>query len=63
VRLQRAFSDNDQAVEEQERFILARQQEKKRINERFDEELAKLRVLWAQQQAAQEALSPTSAKP
>jgi len=63
VRLQRAFSDNDQAVEEQERFILARQQEKKRINERFDEELAELRVLWAQQQAAQEALSPTSAKP
>lgn len=63
VRLQRAFADNEQTMEEQERFILAKQEEKKRINERFDEELAKLRVLWAQQRAAQEALSPASAKP
>jgi len=63
VRLQRAFADNDEAVDEQERFILTKQQEKRRINERFDAELAKLRVLWAQQRAAQETLSPASKKP
>lgn len=63
VRLQRAFSDNDQAVSEQERFIVSRQEEKQRINQRFDVELGKLRVLWAQQRAAQEALSPAPTKP
>lgn len=63
VRLQRAFADNDQAVDEQERFILAKQEEKRRINERFDAELAKLRVLWAQQRAAQDALTPPPSKP
>ena len=58
VKLQRQFADNDQAIEEQERFIAAQRQEKQRINERFDAELAKLRVLWAQQRAAQETLRP-----
>jgi hypothetical protein len=63
VRLQHAFADNDEAIGEQERFILAKQQEKRRVNAHFDAELAKLRVLWAQQRAAQEALSPAPIKP
>ena len=64
VKLQRQFADNDQAIEEQERFIAAQRQEKQRINERFDAELAKLRVLWAQQRAAQETLqAPVNTKP
>lgn len=63
VRLQRAFAENEQATDEQERFILGKQEEKRRVNERFDAELAKLRVLWAQQRAAQEALTPAAEKP
>ncbi|QXL85901.1 DUF4124 domain-containing protein [Comamonas sp. NLF-1-9] len=63
VKLQRQFADNEQASVEQQRFIASKQEEKKRINERFDEELAKLRQLWAQQRAAQEALSPKAGKP
>ena len=64
VKLQRQFADNDQAIEEQERFIAAQRQEKQRINERFDAELVKLRVLWAQQRAAQETLqTPVVTKP
>lgn len=63
VKLQRQFADNEQAGAEQRRFIVSKQEEKKRINERFDEELAKLRLLWAQQRAAQKALSPKAEKP
>ena len=39
--------DNDQAVQEQQRFIATQEQEKRRINQRFDAELARLRQLWA----------------
>ena len=32
----------------QKRFLAEQDQEKRRINERFDDELAKLRQLWSQ---------------
>lgn len=62
TRLQRAYADNDQAMDEQQRFIMAREEDRARINKRFDVELAKLRVLWAQQRSAQEALTPPTAE-
>jgi hypothetical protein len=34
-------------VSVQQRFIAEQQQEKNRVNQRFDEELARLRQLWA----------------
>lgn len=44
--LRRKLEDNQQQVLVQKRFLDEQAQEKKRINARFDEELAKLRQLW-----------------
>jgi hypothetical protein len=46
-QLKRQIEENQHHVEAQERFIANQENEKKRINSRFDEELAKLRPLWA----------------
>jgi hypothetical protein len=45
--LQRKLEDNEQQVAVQKRFLADQAQEKQRINGRFDEELTKLRQLWA----------------
>lgn len=45
--LRRKLEDNQQQVLVQKRFLEEQALEKKRINARFDEELAKLRQLWA----------------
>lgn len=45
--LQRRLEDNEQQVQIQKRFLTDQAQEKQRINGRFDEELAKLKQLWA----------------
>jgi len=45
--LRRKLEDNQQQVLVQKRFLDEQAQEKKRINARFDEELAKLRQLWS----------------
>lgn len=58
ANLQRQFAENDQDIAQQERFIVTQHKDKERINARFDAELAKLRVLWAQQRAAQEKVAP-----
>jgi hypothetical protein len=46
-QLKRQVEENQHHLEAQERFIANQENEKKRINSRFDEELAKLRPLWA----------------
>lgn len=46
-RLAREIEENQLHMEVQQRFIANQEAEKKRINERFDDELAKLRPLWA----------------
>jgi len=45
--LKRKLEDNEQQVQIQKRFLADQAQEKQRINGRFDEELAKLKQLWA----------------
>jgi len=45
--LKRKYEDNDSQLKIQQRFLLDQAQEKDRINTRFDEELVKLRQLWA----------------
>jgi hypothetical protein len=45
--LRRKFEDNEKQMVVQKRFLDEQAQEKQRINARFDEELAKLRQLWA----------------
>ena len=45
--LRRQVDENRSALEEQQRFIQAQEQEKRRINQRFDAELLQLRALWS----------------
>jgi len=47
-KLKRQFEENDQAVAAQQRFVANQEEEKKRVNARFDEELATLKKLWNQ---------------
>lgn len=45
--LRRKLDDNEQSVAVQNRFIAAQEDEKKRVNARFDEERVRLKPLWA----------------
>jgi len=47
LHLKRRFDEIDQSLAVQRRFIANQEEEKKRINERYDEELARLKTLWA----------------
>jgi hypothetical protein len=47
-KLKRQLEDNDQQLAAQQRFIAAQEQERKRVNDRFDLELAQLKQLWTQ---------------
>lgn len=50
--LKRQVEENQHHLEAQERFLANQEAEKKRINARFDEELAKLQQLWAHRPTA-----------
>ena len=45
--LKRRIEESDKSMAVQKRFIAEQDQEKKRVNMRFDEELVKLKPLWA----------------
>lgn len=45
--LRRKLDDSDQSVAIQNRFITAQEDEKKRVNARFDEERSRLKPLWS----------------
>lgn len=45
--LKRRAEENDSSTLVQKKFILDQEQEKRRVNQRFDEELVKLKQLWA----------------
>lgn len=49
--LKRKREDNEKQMEVQKRFLADQMQEKQRVNARFDEELVKLKQLWAEQAA------------
>jgi len=53
--LRRQIEEAQQQLAGQQRFIADKEDEKKRINARFDEELATLRQLWAQRDGVQGA--------
>ncbi len=46
-KLRRQIAEHDDSVRAQQRFIADQAQEKKRVNDRFDEELARLKPLWS----------------
>lgn len=47
AQLKRKLDENDEQVTAQRRFIANQEDEKKRVNARYDQELARLGVLWA----------------
>jgi chromosome segregation ATPase len=47
--LRRRIEENEQQVAGQQRFIATKEEEKTRVNGRYDEELARLRKLWSAQ--------------
>lgn len=61
AKLQRQYADNELGVREQQRFIALQEQERERVQQRFDAELALLRRLWAAQRAAAERWAPPGA--
>lgn len=60
LKLQRQIAENDQAMDEQLRFLTTQDQEKRRIHQRFDAELTQLRQLWAAQRAGATPVAPPS---
>jgi len=48
AKLKRQVDDAEQQIAAQRRFIASQEDERKRIEVQFDDELARLRVLWAQ---------------
>ena len=65
-KLKRQVEENNQQMEGQRRFVVNQESEKKRLNTRYDEELVKLNVLWAQlatPTAATTAAAAASAAP
>jgi hypothetical protein len=46
-QLRRHLEENDNAIAAQKRFVANQEEEKKRVNGRFDEELATLKKMWA----------------
>lgn len=50
-KLRRELDENQKNIEAQQRFLANQEDETKRVNARFDEDLKRLKVLWAQLQA------------
>jgi hypothetical protein len=59
--LRRQVEENNEHTEAQKRFIADQDKEKARINARFDEELVKLKQLWAQRGTPVTAVGAASA--
>ena len=49
MALRRKIAENEESIAEQQRFIAGQDQEKRRVHQRFDVELAQLRKLWEAQ--------------
>lgn len=56
MTLRRKIAENEDSVAELQRFILGQEQEKRKVHQKFDVELAKLKGLW-------EALKPVTTTP
>ncbi len=46
MSLRRKIGENEDGVAELKRFIAGQEQEKRKVHQKFDTELAKLKVLW-----------------
>ena len=60
ARLRRQLDENEQMVAGQARFLAHQEEEKRRINAQFDQELARLKVLWIQARGVPAAAAAAS---
>ena len=60
AKLRRQLDENDQMVAGQGRFLANQEDEKRRVNAQFDQELARLKVLWAQARGVPAAAAAAS---
>lgn len=51
MTLRRRIAENEDSIAEQQKFLAGQDQEKRRVHQRFDTELAQLRKLWDAQRA------------
>ncbi|QIL82271.1 DUF4124 domain-containing protein [Diaphorobacter sp. HDW4A] len=51
-KVQRRITDNEEDIAEQQRYIATQQDEKRKVQQRFDTELVQLKELWAAERAA-----------
>lgn len=61
MTLRRKIAENEDSIAEQQRFLAGQDQEKRRVHQRFDTELALLRKLWESQRAPVLAPAATGA--
>ena len=65
LSLRRKIAENEESIAEQQRFIAGQDQEKRRVHQRFDTELAHLRKLWEAQRlpaAPVESAAPAASR-
>ena len=60
MALRRKIAENEDSIAEQQRFIAGQDQEKRRVHQRFDVELAQLRKLWDAQRMPLPGSTPAS---
>ena len=60
MALRRKIAENEESIAEQQRFIAGQDQEKRRVHQRFDVELAQLRKLWDAQRMPLPGTAPAS---
>ena len=60
MTLRRKIAENEESIAEQQRFIAGQDQEKRRVHQRFDVELAQLRKLWDAQRMPLPGTAPAS---
>ena len=60
MSLRRKIAANEESIAEQQRFIAGQDQEKRRVHQRFDVELAQLRKLWDAQRMPVSGATPAS---
>ena len=60
MALRRKIAENEDSIAEQQRFIAGQDQEKRRVHQRFDVELAQLRRLWDAQRMPVSGATPAS---
>ena len=60
LSLRRKIAENEESIAEQQRFIAGQDQEKRRVHQRFDVELAQLRKLWDAQRMPVSGATPAT---